>query len=343
MSWQKGRSRSRHRLIGFMTLAACLVATGALAEEPLKIRVGWSNANASVIPVGLEKKELMPRNGQTYVVEPVHFQGTPAVVTGLATGDVDIAQLAFSSVAFAILNAKMTDLRVISDVFQDGVDDHFTGPFYVLKDGPVQTIDDLKGKVLADSQVGSAGDIALRAMLRKHHIDDRKDATIIESSFGSMQAVLAQHKADLVQAIVPFSRDPEFVRISRILFTQKEAVGATQMIVWTGRAGFLTRNRAPMVDFLEDSLRLLRYFLDPANHADTVATLASFMKQPPQQFATSFTADDFYRDPDGLPNMQVLQSNLDLQKELGFVGEKINIADYADLSLVREAAQRLGK
>ncbi len=42
----------------------------------------------------------MPRNGPTYVVDPVHFQATPAVVIdGLATGDVDIAQLAFSAMA----------------------------------------------------------------------------------------------------------------------------------------------------------------------------------------------------------------------------------------------------
>ncbi len=242
-----------------------------------------------------------------------------------------------------IVNAKMNDLRVISDVFQDGIDGHFTGPFYVLKDGPVKSVDDLKGKVLADSQVGSAGDIALRAMLHKHHIDDRKEVTIIESPFGAMQAMLSQHKADLVQAIPPFSRAPEFVGISRVLFTQKEAIGPTQMIVWVARAGFLARNRAPMVDFLEDSLRMLRYFLDPANHADVVATFAKYMKQPPEQFAQSYTKDDFYRDPDGLPNTQVLQANLDLQYELGFVTKKINLADYTDLSLIKEAGQRLAK
>ena len=106
-----------------IAMKSTIVAGIALAEssvhqraEPVTIRVGWSSANASIVPVGLAKKDLMPHYGKSYVVEDVHFAGSPAVITGLGTNGVDFGQLAYSSFAFAIENAKMTDLRIVSDV-----------------------------------------------------------------------------------------------------------------------------------------------------------------------------------------------------------------------------------
>jgi sulfonate transport system substrate-binding protein len=251
--------------------------------------------------------------------------------------------LAFSSLAFAIQNAKLEDLRVIADVFEDGVDDHFTSKYMVLKDSPIKSVADLKGKVLATVSTGSAMDIAMRAMLRKNGIDDRKEVSIIEAPFATMRALLAEHKADLISATVGFSEDPELQKIGRTLFTQREAVGPTDMIVWTARTGFLAQNRAAMVDFLEDSLRLLRYFETPAHHDEVEALLSQFIKQPPSQFVLDFTDKDFYRNPDGLPDLKALQSNIDDQHQLGLLAQPLTIAGYADLGMVKEAAARLNK
>ena len=37
-----------------------------------------------------------------------------------------------------------------------------------------------------------------RAMLRKHGLEDKRDYTVIEAPFPTMQAMLAEKKADLV-------------------------------------------------------------------------------------------------------------------------------------------------
>ncbi len=318
-----------------------LYGIAARADEPVKIRVGWSSANASIIPTGLEKKELMLHYGKSYTVEPVRFGGSPAVITGLGTGDVDFGQLAYSAFAFAIENAKMTDLRIIADVFQDGVAGHYTGKYDVLQTSPIKTVEDLKGKVLAASAAGSAMDIGLRSMLRKHHLDDRKDVTIIEAQFPSMPAMLTEKKADLISATVPFSEDPALAKVARTLFTQKDAVGETQMIVWVAHESFLTKNRAAAIDFLEDSLRVLAYFQDPKNHEEVAAILARFMKQSPEQFGWMFTDGDFYRAPNGRPNLKVMQGNIDQLHQLGIIPAPLDVAHYADLSYVDAAAARL--
>src|SRR5436189_6415319 len=91
----------------------------------------------------------------------------------------------------------------------------------------------------------------------------------------TMKAMLAQKKADLASFVAPFSFDPELKQIARPLFSQRDALGPTQMIVWVARAGFLQKNRAAMVDFLEDSVRVVRWYLDPKNHDGAVPVAAT--------------------------------------------------------------------
>jgi hypothetical protein len=43
-----------------------------------------------------------------------------------------------------------------------------------------------------------------------------------------------------------------------------------------------------------------------------------------------------------MPNLTALQANLDQQKELGFLAEAVEVKKYSDLSMVEEAAKRLG-
>lgn len=54
-----------------------------------------------------------------------------------------------------------------------------------------------------------------------------------------------------------------------------------------------------------------------------------------------FTRNDWYRNLDGLPDLEALQKNVDAQKELGFIKADFDVRKSADLSLVREAAARL--
>jgi len=236
----------------------------------------------------------------------------------------------------------MDDLRIISDEFQDGVAGYYTDEFFVRADGPVQNIEDLKGKVIATNAVGSAVDIAMRAMLRKHGLEDKRDYTVVEAPFPTMKAMLAEKKVDMIPGVTPFSYDPELRKIGRVLFTQKEGVGTTQMIVWAVRKGFLDKNRAAMVDFMEDVLRIVRWYTDPANHNEAVAIAAKLTKRPPEAFdAWLFSSKDYYRDPNMLPNLDALQANVAMQKDLGFLKAGFDVKAHSDLGIVEEAAKRL--
>lgn len=328
----------------FAALAAAVaLAPGSpRAAEPYHLRLGWVVTPADLVTLMFLKPGLAPHAGKTYIPELTHFAGTPAEMTALATGELDCAALAYSTFALGVENAGMSDLRIIGDEFQDGVPGWHTNAFVVRKDSPIKTVEDLKGKILATNQAGAAIDIALRAMLAKHNLRDKRDLTIIEVRFPDQKAMLKEGKVDLVTAVLPFARDPELMAISRPLFTQYEAIGRSQMIIRVARAGFLEKHRAVMVDFLEDYLHALHYLTDPAHHQEVVGLVAKATKQDPARFAGwIFTKEDYFRDPNALPDLQALQSNVDLSHKLGFLRAPLEVAKYADLSIVKEAAKRL--
>jgi sulfonate transport system substrate-binding protein len=311
--------------------------------EPAKLRIGWVVAGADLATLMFAKPGLAVHAGKSYTPEMIHFQGTPTEVTALATGDLDIAALAYSTFALGIVNAGMEDLRVIGDEFQDGVPGYHTNGYFVRNDSGIKTVEDLKGKVIGTNQRGSAVDMAVRAMLAKHNLQDKRDVTFIEVRFPEMKAMLKEHKVDLVATPLPFGTDPELLSFAHPLFTQAEAIGRSQMIVRVVRDKFLKEHRAAMVDFMEDYLRAVRFFLDPANHAEAVALLAQVTKRKPETFDDwAFTKKDYYRDPAALPDLGALQANIDLQHKLGFVRTAVDIKQHADLSIAKEAAQRLG-
>ena len=329
-------------LAGFVAVLA--FAGIARAADPVKIRAAWTVPVANWPSILFAKPELAKHLGKSYVYEDVHFNGTPPMIQAMANNEVDIGDFAYSSLALAIENAGMDDLRVIADDFQDGVPGYYTNEYFVAKDSAIQKVEDLKGKVIATNAVGSAVDIATRAMLKKHGLEDKRDYTVVEAPFPTMKAMLLQKKVDLIPGVPPFSLDPELRANSRVLFTQLEAVGRTQMIVMAVRKDFIAKNRAALVDFMEDSLRAAHWFLDPANRKEVLEIAAKVSKRPAASFESwLFTKNDSYRDPNMIPNLAALQANIKLQKELGFIKGDIDVKSHADLSLVEEAAKRLGR
>ncbi len=323
--------------LGFLALTSGL---GQARADPVKIRAGWV-AIADLPAIWLAKKDLAVHDGKSYVFEPVHFVGTPPMVTAFATNQIEVGDLAFSTLAIAIENAGMNDMRVIANDFEDGVDNYHTTLFEVLKDGPIDKVEDLKGKVVATNAEGAAVDITMKAMLHRHGLEPNRDYTEVEAPFPAMQAMLAEQKAALIPAVPPFVFAPGLEKIARTLFTAKAAIGVSQFIALVARKPFIDAHRAALVDFLEDTLRIERWYLDAKNHSAVTEIFARLTKQPADRFGWVFTRQDFYRDSNLLPDLAALQRNVDTVQALGFVKARLDVNAHSDLSIVKEAAKRL--
>jgi sulfonate transport system substrate-binding protein len=325
-------------LAGAMTLA---LAGQAVAQERVKIRVAWIVPVTNIGSILFAKDGIARHRGKSYDAEFSRFEGSTPQITGLATGNLDIALLGFTSLPLAVLNADMQDIRVIADEIRDGVPGYHSNEFFVLADGPIKSVADLKGQVLATNAFGSAVDVAVRAMLKKAGIDPKTGVTTVEAPFPSMKAMLLEKKAVLIPSVPPFSRDPELRGQSRALFVQSDGVGVGALAVFAARQSYIDKNRAALVDFLEDYLRMVRWYTDPANSKEAAGIASSLTKAPPERFSWLFTKEDYYRDPNGLVDVKSLQTSVDLQRDLGLIKSTIDVSKYVDMSLVQEAAKRI--
>jgi NitT/TauT family transport system substrate-binding protein len=326
-----------------LAAVAVVFAVSTARAEPTPIKVGWVVYTSSSVPLMLEYKSLLKHFGRSYTVEPQNIRSTAATIAALASGELHVSTLSYSTIAFAMQEGGLDDLRIISDVLQDGVGGHASGQFVVRNDSDIKRVEDLKGRILASLAKGSAVDIGLRAMLRKHGLDDDKDVTIIEAQFRNMRALLLDKRVELIATAPPYSEDAALKANAHALFSTRDVMGVTQTLVWVARDPWLKKNRAAVVDFLEDSLTVTRHATDPKNHAEVVGIVAKAIKAPPEQLASYlYTPKDLYRDPSGLPNLQALESNIALQHRLGFIKDKPEVRKATDLSYVKEAGARLG-
>src|SRR5215469_938862 len=129
----------------------------------------------------------------------------------------------------------MEDLRLVADGYRDGVAGAYSNDFMVLKDGPIHVVEDLKGKVVASNGAGSVVDIAMRYMLKKHGLEDKRDYSLIEASLPNMFPMLQQGKADLVTMNAIYAHNPKIEQSARTLFTERDALGVTEFAFYCAR------------------------------------------------------------------------------------------------------------
>src|SRR5436305_15127400 len=249
----------------FALILAGIFGPAAGLADPLPIRVGWVVTPGHLVPLieALGKREagVFKHLGQSYVLQTTRFQGTTPQIQAQAIGDLDIAALSTAALALAITNAKLEE-RVVADVVADGVEGFYSENYVVAADGPIKTIEDVKGKRIATNAIGSASDAAMRTMFRKHGLKD-SDFTTVETNFTNMPAMLDGGKVDMIGVLPQFAAgiigNPKY----KVLFQAVDAVGPTQAVMWAMRAETIAAHRPVVVDFFEDHIRAVRWFLDP--------------------------------------------------------------------------------
>jgi NitT/TauT family transport system substrate-binding protein len=71
--------------------------------------------------------------------------------------------------------------------------------------------------------------------------------------------------------------------------------------------------------------------------------VTDFTHRPVERVDYAFTKEDYYRDPDCIPNLKYLQDAIDLAVKNGVLKKSIDVDKYADISVVKEAAKRVKK
>lgn len=335
----------RRRFVG--AAAAGLLVTAARpwavakTAEPLKVRIGWGSMPAHLIPALYQDRSALRHYSKSYVVETQQFSASTPQITALASGDIDMAAFSPAAIVLGVVNARL-DLKVVADVIQDGKPGHYSQSIYVRTDGPVKTVQDLKGRTVGVNGLGSAVDNALRAMLSKTGMNPKSDVRIIETSFGNILPMLNDGKIDAGPIQQPMADQLVKAGKYRLLFNSADAMGPTQFVFLVARARFLEQNREQLKDFFEDHVRAIRWITDPKNREAALPIIAKAAVRQVKDMDYLFSGIDYFRDPWARPDLPALQKAIDVSAELEVVPRAIKVEPaYADLSFVEEAKRRI--
>jgi len=330
------------RRTGLLALAAALLTAAAgtaLAADPVKIRIGWSTHPTHLAPIMTMKTDIYKHYGKSYVVEPVRMRGSGPMLTALAAGEVEIAGFSYQAFALGVINAKI-DVRVIADVIASREPYRDNG-FWAHK-GEIKKITDLKGKNIAVNARGSGVDAALRKMMLDNGLKDGEDYQIVEVNFAAMLPALESKRVDVSFLVQPFDMRAEKSGKYDQVFTLRDSMGEQQTVVWAALDGWLQKNRAAVLDFMEDHLRFRQWIYDPANRTETVAMVAKATRIDGKEFEEwVFTKYDYARDAGAKVDAATLQRNIDDLHKYNVLPGTFDVKPYVDMSYAEEAAKRL--
>jgi sulfonate transport system substrate-binding protein len=343
------RSLSRRAVLSGATCASALAVSSTLplsaaraAPVPIRYATGGGigpNEMETIIYLDYMQKNVLKHYGREYTLNVTFTRGTPEAASLLAAGQADLATLSFS--AFATVIAKDIvpgGLTIISDNYQDGHQGNATNTFLVLKDSPIGSIVDLKGKKVGVNAFGSAVDLDLRVMLKKAKLDARRDLEIVEVAFPNMAPAIRSKRIDCGVLVIPFLAVEAPKGDLRPLFTGGDVFGPSSVIFQVTTNSFLTAHPDAVKAFLADYVEGLHWYYEKSNRSKAIELVADFTKSPKEVLDSYFaTSRDYFRDPNGCISAELIQRPIDAMVSENLIAHTVDVAKYVNTSYLPSA------
>lgn len=237
--------------------AAILLATGlmmaspASAAEKLTVLLDWFiNPDHATLYVAQERGYFRDAGLDVTFIAPADPNDPPKLV---AAGKADIA-ISYQPQLHIHADRKLPLVRIATLVATP------LNSLVVLKDGPIRSIADLKGKKVGFS-VGGFEDALLSAMLARHKMT-LKDITLINVNFALSPALISGQVDAVIGAFRNFELNQLDIkgRPGRAFYVEEEGVPAyDELIVVTNRKSV---NRAAMRKFVNALEQGVQYLVN---------------------------------------------------------------------------------
>ena len=287
-------------------------ATAATPETP-KLRIGVIPI-AGLTPIyAATKLGFFKDEGLEVTLETSSggAQSLPLVVQGT----LQISNAPVVSVALA--NQQGFDLRMLPP----SLDEKSVAPAQtadlVLKNGPIKTVMDLKGKRIAVNTINSVNWLYDRAFLQKHGLNPA-DVTYVELPFPSMIDALLNGNVDAVNIPSPFQQIAMSTgKVRQLGFPFFEIQPGLPITAFAATAKWLAANPITTAGFLKAMRRAVVYMR--ANPTEAKALIAEYTKSKPE-LVSQLAVDDWST----TLSPTALSKTLDLMQHEGLLKKAID-------------------
>ena len=269
-----GTNRERVRVFGFACIAVLTLLCGGAATAaekapapPLeKIRIAYSSISGNQVPAWVAyEKGFFQKNGLD--VELVFIEAGSRSVNALLAGDVAMAQMAGPSVIQSRLQGQ--DVVIIAGFLN-------TMDYQLMVQDGITRPDQLKGKAMAVSRLGSSSDFATRYAINKYGLIPDKDVTIVE--IGSQPARFAALESGKIQGAmvtVPLTLKAKKLGFHALADLQMLGLEYQHTALVTSRA--LIKSKPQVVrSALKAMVEAIHYY--KTQRADALAVLGKYLK-----------------------------------------------------------------
>jgi NitT/TauT family transport system substrate-binding protein len=315
---------NRFNIAGLLAFFVLSIAAGARAQE--RVKIAYSSADASnavwflALDAGLYKKYGLD-------VELVFIQSSTMSVSTVVSGDIQVANTSGGAVASAVVGGAQL---IMTACYIN------TLPYELVVQASVKSAEDLKGKSVGISRVGSASDVAARALIKGLGLEPIKDVPIIQVGGPAERAA-----AFRTERIVGFPSPPGTIHLAkgmphRIMISTADFQKRFDFpyICSTTTKGYLAAKR--------DTMRRLTMALIEATHflktrkEETKKLIAKYTRQNnPQYLEDSYLAN--VKLHDRVPLVTREGTDVQIKDALSRrLSVTLRVDDMVDDSIVRE-------
>jgi len=309
--------------------SAAAAAPTAFSGTPTSLHVSYSNLIADNLPEWTAYETgIFKQNGLDVKLDNiVSSTGIPA----LLSGDIQIAHLGGSeTVSAAASGADLVIVAVTGPVY----------PFVFMAPASITTTDQLKGKKIGVSNIGSSSDIATRVFLSKVGLDPEKDVTIV--AVGSLQNRMAALFSGAIDGGVAqppdqLALEDKGFHVLYDLAAQKLPSVGDCIVV---KRDFLNAHKDVVQRYIDSIVQAIAY--SKKNKEATIPILGKYLQNDDQR-ALGVTYDFFVGSV--TPDYPVVKADLfgDAIQQLGAQNDKIKSFDLnsiLDNEFVQSAQER---
>jgi NitT/TauT family transport system substrate-binding protein len=237
----------------------------ASAHAETALRVGKAQAeNFTFIPANVgDAVGIFKKHGLS--LQTINFGGSGRLQQGLAANGIDIGLASGPELAFVAKGAPVIGVAAMADA-------PYVANVVALKDGPIKTVADLKGKLISVSTKGSLSEWLTRELAIRQGWGKSGIRTVGLGGMGAQVAAMKTHETDGMNAEASTAFRLEEEGVGRIVVNFGTLIKDFHIHVMYARREFLAKNPDAMREFLKAWFETLDYM---RHHREETIAIAS--------------------------------------------------------------------